>query len=106
MSTSPIPQTIDILSREKREFYRGGRRTLKYRSTPALLQLSSFGSDGPVSGQKIVQVLIRSRRQLAEEKAAKTAVQMLFPLILFIFPGIFVVLIGPAAIQIMEQLLK
>ena len=41
------------------------------------------------------------RKQLAEEKAAKTAVQLLFPLILFIFPGIFVVLVGPAAIKMM-----
>ena len=45
------------------------------------------------------------RKQIAEEKAAKTAVQLLFPLILFIFPGIFVVLVGPAAINIMEQLM-
>src|SRR5205085_10265744 len=46
------------------------------------------------------------RKQMAEEKAAKTAVQLLFPLILFIFPGIFVVLVGPAAINIMENLLN
>src|SRR4029079_6704053 len=46
------------------------------------------------------------RKQIAEEKAAKTAVQLLFPLILFIFPGIFVVLVGPAAINIMETLLS
>src|SRR5262249_56968488 len=46
------------------------------------------------------------RRQLAEEKAAKTAVQLIFPLVLFIFPGIFVVLVGPAAIQIQKNLLK
>jgi tight adherence protein C len=44
------------------------------------------------------------RRQMAEEKAAKTAVQLLFPLVLFIFPGIFVVLVGPAAITIVEQI--
>jgi len=37
---------------------------------------------------------------MAEEKAAKTAVQMIIPLVLFIFPGIFVVLVGPAAISI------
>ena len=43
------------------------------------------------------------RRQMAEEKAAKTAVKMLVPLVLFIFPGIFVILLGPAAISIMRQ---
>ena len=37
--------------------------------------------------------------------AAKTAVQLIFPLVLFIFPGIFVVLVGPAAINIANQLL-
>ena len=46
------------------------------------------------------------RRQIAEEKAAKTAVQLIFPLVLFIFPAIFVVLCGPAAIQIQKGLLK
>ncbi len=39
------------------------------------------------------------RQQVAEEKAAKTAVKLIFPLVLFIFPGIFVVLVGPAGIQ-------
>ena len=43
---------------------------------------------------------------MAEEKAAKTAVQLIFPLVLFIFPAIFVVLVGPAAIQIQKNLLK
>ena len=38
-------------------------------------------------------------------KAAKTAVQLIFPLVLFIFPAIFVVLVGPAAIQIQKNLL-
>jgi tight adherence protein C len=46
------------------------------------------------------------RKQLAEEKAAKTAVQLIFPLVLFIFPGIFVVLVGPAAISIMNTMMK
>ena len=35
-----------------------------------------------------------------------TAVQLIFPLVLFIFPGIFVVLVGPAAIKIMDTILK
>lgn len=44
------------------------------------------------------------RRQLAEEKAAKTAVKLIFPLVLFIFPGIFVILVGPAAITMTKQM--
>lgn len=44
------------------------------------------------------------RRQLAEEKAAKTAVQLIFPLVIFIFPGIFVVLVGPAGITMVREM--
>lgn len=44
------------------------------------------------------------RRQLAEEKAAKTAVKLIFPLVLFIFPGIFVILVGPAAITMVRDM--
>jgi tight adherence protein C len=33
-------------------------------------------------------------------------VQLIFPLVLFIFPGIFVVLVGPAAISIMQTMFK
>ena len=40
------------------------------------------------------------RRQWAREKAAKLPVKILFPLVLFIFPAIFVVLLGPAASDI------
>lgn len=44
------------------------------------------------------------RRQAAEEKAQKTAVKLMAPLILFIFPAIFVVLAGPAALKMIEAL--
>jgi tight adherence protein C len=71
-----------------------------------LIQADRFGSSVAQALRVQSDSMRTRRRQLAEEKAAKTAVQMLFPLILFIFPGIFVVLIGPAAITIMEQLLK
>jgi len=43
------------------------------------------------------------RSQKAEEQAAKLPVKILFPLLLFIFPAIFVVVLGPAAIQISKS---
>jgi len=71
-----------------------------------LIQADRFGSS-VAQALRVQSDSMRTRRkQLAEEKAAKTAVQMIFPLVLFIFPGIFVVLVGPAAIAIMETMLK
>jgi tight adherence protein C len=43
------------------------------------------------------------RRQWAREKAAKLPVKILFPLILFIFPPVFIIVLGPAAAQIGES---
>jgi tight adherence protein C len=71
-----------------------------------LIQADRFGSS-IAQALRVQSDSMRTRRkQYAEEKAAKTAVQLLFPLILFIFPGIFVVLVGPAAINIMETMFK
>jgi tight adherence protein C len=71
-----------------------------------LIQADRFGSS-VAQALRVQSDSMRTRRkQLAEEKAAKTAVQLIFPLVLFIFPGIFVVLVGPAGIQIARYLLK
>jgi len=71
-----------------------------------LIQADRFGSS-IAQALRVQSDSMRTRRkQIAEEKAAKTAVQLIFPLVLFIFPGIFVVLVGPAAIQISETLGK
>jgi tight adherence protein C len=71
-----------------------------------LIQADRFGSSIAQALRVQSDSMRVRRRQLAEEKAAKTAVQLIFPLVLFIFPAIFVVLVGPAAIQIQRNLLK
>ena len=43
------------------------------------------------------------RRQAAEEKAQATTVKLMLPLMLFIFPAIFVVLVGPAALNMIKM---
>jgi tight adherence protein C len=71
-----------------------------------LIQADRFGSSIAQALRVQSDSMRTRRRQIAEEKANKTAVQLLFPLILFIFPGIFVVLVGPAAINIAQTMLK
>jgi tight adherence protein C len=69
-----------------------------------LIQADKFGSS-IANALRVQSDAMRTRRQqLAEEKAAKTAVKLIFPLVLFIFPGIFVVLVGPAGIQMAREM--
>jgi len=50
------------------------------------------------------QAMRIKRRQRAEEKAMKTPVKIMIPLVLFIFPSMFIVILGPAAITMTEQM--
>ncbi len=69
-----------------------------------LIQADKFGSS-IANALRVQSDSMRIRRQqIAEEKAAKTAVKLIFPLVLFIFPGIFVVLVGPAGIQMARDM--
>ncbi len=52
------------------------------------------------------QQLRQKRRLKAEEKAQKAPVKMLIPMILFIFPSLFIVLLGPGALQIVDNFSK
>jgi tight adherence protein C len=71
-----------------------------------VIQAEKFGSSIGAALRVQSDSMRLRRRQLAEEKAAKTAVKIMIPLILFIFPGVFVVLVGPAGIQIANMLMK
>ncbi len=69
-----------------------------------LIQADKFGSSIGQALRVQSDAMRTRRRQLAEEKAQKTAVKLLIPLILFIFPGVFIVLVGPAGIMIARSL--
>ena len=68
-----------------------------------LIQADKFGSSIAQALRVQSDSMRTRRRQLAEEKAAKTAVKLIIPLVIFIFPGIFVVLVGPAAVQMVRE---
>lgn len=74
--------------------------------TASLVQADQLG----VSIGNVLRVqsaaMREKRRQRAEEKAMKAPIKMLLPLVLFIFPSLFVVLLGPAIIQMFSKLLK
>jgi tight adherence protein C len=61
--------------------------------TPIVRALSRFGDE-----------IRMKRRQRAEEMAAKTKIKILFPLVIFIFPCIFIVLLAPAILNIAKNM--
>jgi tight adherence protein C len=67
-----------------------------------VVQSERFGASLVRSLRVHAEVLRVKRLQDAEEKAQKAVVKMLFPTILFIFPAIFVVMVGPAVITIRQ----
>lgn len=69
-----------------------------------LIQADKFGSSVATALRVQSDAMRVKRQQIAEEKAAKTAVKLILPLVLFIFPGVFVVLVGPAAVQMVQEM--
>jgi tight adherence protein C len=67
-----------------------------------LIQTLKFGT-GVADSLRVYAFEFRDKRmQLAEEQAAKIGTKLIFPLILFMFPGFFVVALGPAIIRLMS----
>jgi tight adherence protein C len=71
-----------------------------------LIQADKFGTSIAKTLRVYSDTLRTQRRQQAEEQAAKTTVKLVFPLVLFIFPSIFVVALGPSIISLWEGLDK
>jgi tight adherence protein C len=69
-----------------------------------LVQTDKFGTSVAQSLRVHSETVRTKRRQRAEEAAAKTGVKMVFPLVVCIFPAIWVVTIGPAALKFIEVL--
>jgi tight adherence protein C len=68
-----------------------------------LVQSEKFGTSIAKTLRVHSDTLRTQRRQAVEEQAAKTTVKLVFPLVLFIFPSLFLVTLGPAAITVMES---
>jgi tight adherence protein C len=69
-----------------------------------LTQSDKFGTPIIKSLSRFAEEIRQKRRQRAEEKAAKTKITILFPLVLFIFPCIFIVLLAPAMFNIARSM--
>lgn len=69
----------------------------------SLVQADQLGiSIGGVLRNQSIQIR-QKHRQRAEEKAQKAPVKMMIPLVFFVFPSVFIVILGPAVIQIIQN---
>ena len=70
-----------------------------------LVQTDKFGTSIAQALRTHAEVSRTKRRQRAEERAAKLGVKLVFPLVFCLFPALYVVVLGPAVIKIMESLM-
>jgi tight adherence protein C len=82
--------------------HRAGLESVKT-LTSVLLQAEQFGTGVADALREFASILREQRIQRAREQAAKLPVKLIFPIIVFIFPALFLVILGPAAIRIIES---
>jgi len=112
LTSPPLADELQIIIREQRA---GKPRLDSWRSmadrvdidfvrqfVSMLVQTERFGTPIAQALGKFADMMRMRRTQAAEEIAAKTGVKLLFPLVLFIFPSIFVVSLGPAILGIQK----
>lgn len=83
---------------------RNGSDDLRSLST-ILVQSDKFGTSISQALRVSSDSIRTKRRQTAEEKATKTTVKLTFPLVLFILPATFIIVIGPAIIKLVQDFL-
>jgi tight adherence protein C len=71
-----------------------------------LVQTDRFGTSVAQALRTHAETARIKRRQNAEERAAKLSVKLVFPLVFFLFPALYVVILGPAVIRIMNVFMK
>jgi tight adherence protein C len=69
-----------------------------------LVQTERFGTPLGVALSAFSDSLRTERRQAAEELGAKAAIKMMFPMVMFIFPMVFIVTVGPAIVTLFKGL--
>ena len=65
-----------------------------------LTQTDRFGTSVAQALRTMAEEMRTKRRQAAEEMAAKVGVKLVFPLVFFMFPALYVVILGPAVLQV------
>ena len=70
----------------------------------SMVQSEKWGTSIATVLRVYAETLRRKRRQSAEKKAAEAAIKMLFPLMIFLLPALFIIIIGPGGIRIAEMM--
>lgn len=95
------------LGKTRKEALSGVKERLEFDELKSLINSILQAEKLGISIVKIFRVRSQEerekRKQRAEEAAMKAPIKILFPLVLFIFPSIFIVLLGPAIIQLMNE---
>jgi tight adherence protein C len=68
-----------------------------------MIQSEKWGTSVATVLRVSAETLRRKRRQVAEKKAKQAPLKMTFPLVLFILPALFIVIMGPALVQVITE---
>jgi len=75
-----------------------------YALSAMLIQADKLGTSIAQSLRAHAESMRTKRRQRAEQQARKAGIKLAFPLVFLIFPALLIVILGPAAIQLMQAI--